>query len=91
MHTVLRTRRKPIPWRYPRIVRSREVFEGLARSFVAMKDYDKAAEQLNLWLEDNQEDVAAWLNLGDVEMWRGDELRARLLLPACRFRGSQSQ
>lgn len=57
--------------------RLRSAFEGIAQSFAASKKYDEAAEHLRALLRIEPKDVQAWLRLGDVDMWRGDELSAR--------------
>lgn len=50
---------------------------GLARSLVGAQDYERAAAELGLLLDADPRDAEAWLELGDVALWRGDEALAR--------------
>jgi len=52
-------------------------FSGLAESCAAARKYDEAARYLRELLQLEPKDARAWLNLGDVQMWRGDEVGAR--------------
>jgi Flp pilus assembly protein TadD len=56
--------------------RSRPAVQGVARAYMAARRYDDAAARLQEWVRSHAEDAQAWLNLGDVQMWRGDELSA---------------
>jgi len=51
--------------------------DGLVRVQIARRQFDQAAEQLRRMIQDNPIDVEAWLALGDVAIYRGDELGAR--------------
>ena len=55
----------------------RSAFSGLAESCAAARKYDEAARYLRELLQLEPKDARAWLNLGDVQMWRGDEVGAR--------------
>jgi Flp pilus assembly protein TadD len=55
----------------------RSAFSGLAESCTAARKYDEAARHLRDLLQLEPKDARAWLNLGDVQMWRGDEVSAR--------------
>lgn len=55
----------------------RSGLEGLARALVAMKHYDAAEAKLFTIIERDPDDVETWLHLGDVAIYRGDEIDAR--------------
>ena len=50
--------------------------ERLARALVAQRDYPAAARQLEILLRHNPGDVMAWLELGDVALYQGDQVAA---------------
>jgi len=56
---------------------SRSASEGLSRVYIARREYEEAARLLQGVLERSPDDVQAWLALGDVNVYRGDELAAR--------------
>lgn len=56
--------------------RSRPALEGIARTYMAARRYDAAASRLQEWVRLYPKDAQAWLILGDVQMWRGDEISA---------------
>lgn len=51
--------------------------KGAARTCVALHDYESAAGYLEQVLKNHPDDAGAWLNLGDVAIYRGDEVAAR--------------
>ena len=55
----------------------RSGLEGVARVNIALREYDLAAAYLERILRSSPKDVQTWLNLGDVAIYRGDELSAR--------------
>jgi len=55
----------------------REALEALAKTLVALKRYDAAEAKLLTIVEHRPHDVEAWLHLGDVAIYRGDEVGAR--------------
>lgn len=55
----------------------RSAVEGVARVNIARRKFDQAGEQLWRLVRRNPDDVEAWLHLGDVAIYRGDELSAR--------------
>jgi tetratricopeptide (TPR) repeat protein len=55
----------------------RSGLEGAARTAIALRDYPKAADYLRRITSNDPNDVSAWLNLGDVAIYQGDELTAR--------------
>lgn len=55
---------------------SRDALEGLALSYIGDRRFNKASEQLERIVRMNPKDVEAWLNLGDVSIYKGDELKA---------------
>ncbi len=56
---------------------NREALDGIARAYVALKDYRAAEANLLSIVEHDPKDVQAWLNLGDVCIYRGNEVGAR--------------
>ena len=56
---------------------NREALDGIARAYVALKDYRAAEANLLSIVEHYPKDVEAWLNLGDVCIYRGNEVGAR--------------
>ncbi len=55
----------------------RSALEGMARVNIARRQYDDAAEYLRRIINRSPTDAQAWLDLGDVGIYRGDELFAR--------------
>ncbi|MHC4608784.1 MAG: tetratricopeptide repeat protein [Planctomycetota bacterium] len=55
----------------------RSALEGSARVNIARRRFDEAAVHLQRIVHNDPDDVEAWLNLGDVAIYRGDELTAR--------------
>ncbi|HUU82890.1 MAG TPA: tetratricopeptide repeat protein [Phycisphaerae bacterium] len=55
----------------------RSAVEGAAKVHIARREFDEAGEQLWRILRRDPEDAEFWLNLGDVAIYRGDELSAR--------------
>lgn len=55
----------------------RSALEGSARVYINRRQFNQAAEHLQRIVRSNPNDVRAWLNLGDVAIYRGDELTAR--------------
>ncbi len=55
----------------------RDALDGYARTLVALKNYDAAETKLLSIVEYNPNDVEAWLHLGDVSIYRGNEIGAR--------------
>lgn len=55
----------------------RSGLEGAARAAMALRNYPDAAEFLQRIIRNDPNDVSAWLNLGDVAVYQGDELTAR--------------
>ena len=55
----------------------RSGLEGVARASIAQRNFGQAAEHLQRILRNSPNDAEAWLNLGDVAVYRGDELAAR--------------
>ena len=51
--------------------------EGVAWVNIAGREFEPAGEQLWRLVRRNPADVEAWLHLGDVAIYRGDELSAR--------------
>ena len=56
---------------------ARNALVGAARVHTQRKDYPAAAERLRTVLRYNPADAEVWLNLGDVAIYRGDEVAAR--------------
>jgi hypothetical protein len=56
---------------------SREALRGVARVFQQKSDYPAAAERLRTILRYNPTDAEVWLQLGDIAVYQGDEVRAR--------------
>ncbi len=56
---------------------SRAALDGLARAYVATRDYAAAREALERLLGQRPDDVRGWLSLGDLAMFQGDQVRAR--------------
>jgi tetratricopeptide (TPR) repeat protein len=55
----------------------RSGLEGVARVSIAQRSFGQASEYLRRILRNNPNDAEAWLNLGDVAIYQGDELAAR--------------
>jgi len=55
----------------------RSALLGSARVLSRRRDYGPAAERLRTLLRYNPNDAAAWMGLGDVAVYQGDELLAR--------------
>jgi len=55
----------------------RRALRGSAMVFRQKKDYASAAKQLRAILRTNPNDAEAWMNLGDIGIFQGDELLAR--------------
>ena len=55
----------------------RSALEGSARVSIAQRQFEQAQDFLNRLIRRDANDVEAWLNLGDVAIYRGDELQAR--------------
>ena len=51
--------------------------EGMARTRIALRQYGAAADALQQIARDYPKDAKTWLNLGDVAIYRGDELAAQ--------------
>lgn len=56
---------------------SRAALEGVALAHIAERRFDPAAEYIERIVRQNPADARAWLNLGDIAVYRGDEIRAR--------------
>jgi cytochrome c-type biogenesis protein CcmH/NrfG len=56
---------------------SRDALRGAARVFQQKSDYPAAAERLRTVLRYNPTDAEVWLQLGDIAVFQGDEVRAR--------------
>lgn len=56
---------------------ARGALVGAARVHTQRKDYAAAAERLRAVLRYNPADAEVWMNLGDVAIYRGDEVAAR--------------
>lgn len=56
---------------------SRDALRGAARVFQQKSDYPAAAERLRTILRYNPTDAEVWLQLGDLAVYQGDEVRAR--------------
>jgi tetratricopeptide (TPR) repeat protein len=57
--------------------RSRASLEGMAKACVAKRDYTAAGRYLRQLVGDRPDDARAWLSLGDVAIYQGDEVLAR--------------
>lgn len=55
----------------------RRALRGSAKVFRQKKDFASAAKQLRAILRTNPNDAEAWMNLGDIGIFQGDELLAR--------------
>lgn len=55
----------------------RGALEGLARSLVATKQYEMAESRLLDIVDARPDDVETWLHLGDIAIYRGNEIAAR--------------
>jgi tetratricopeptide (TPR) repeat protein len=55
----------------------RSAIEGMAKVHIARREFDRAGDALWRLVRRSPDDVDAWLNLGDVAIYRGDELSAR--------------
>lgn len=64
----------------------RGALRGMARVYQRKNDMASAAEKLNLVLRQHPTDAEVWLELGDVSIHQGDEVRAR----ECYTRASQT-
>ena len=51
----------------------RPALEGLAKAYIGQRRFGDAVEQLGRIVQANPRDVEAWLNLGDVAVYQGDE------------------
>jgi hypothetical protein len=60
-----------------RLPDSREVREGLAMALIGERRFGEAVRQLGYIVQADPKDVAAWLNLGDIAIYQGDEILAR--------------
>lgn len=56
---------------------SRDAMIGLARTFVRQKRLGQAQETLHRVVDANPKDAESWLHLGDIAVYRGDEVTAR--------------
>lgn len=56
---------------------SREVLEGMALAFIKERRFGDAVQHLSRIVQANPKDAEAWLNLGDIAVYQGDELLAR--------------
>lgn len=56
---------------------SRDALIGLARTFVRQKRFGQAQETLRRVVDANPKDAESWLHLGDIAVYRGDEVTAR--------------
>ncbi|HRX85616.1 MAG TPA: tetratricopeptide repeat protein [Phycisphaerae bacterium] len=55
----------------------RQALEGIARTLVALQKYDAAEARLMTIVEHEPQDVETWLHLGDVAIYKGNEVSAR--------------
>ncbi|MHC5110855.1 MAG: tetratricopeptide repeat protein [Planctomycetota bacterium] len=55
----------------------RRALRGSAMILSKRRDYESAAERLRVILKANPKDAEVWMNLGDVAIFRGDEITAR--------------
>lgn len=55
----------------------RDALEGIAQTLVAQQRYDAAEAKLLTIVEHEPQDVATWLHLGDVAIYKGNEVAAR--------------
>jgi superkiller protein 3 len=55
----------------------RSAHEGLALVYIGQRRFSDAVRQLGHIVRSNPRDVEAWLNLGDVAIYQGDEILAR--------------
>lgn len=55
----------------------RSALEGVAKVHIARREFDQAGDKLWQIVRRDPEDTEAWLHLGDVAIYRGDELSAR--------------
>lgn len=56
---------------------SRDALRGAALALQQKSDYQAAAERLRTILRYNPMDAEVWLQLGDIAVYQGDEIRAR--------------
>jgi cytochrome c-type biogenesis protein CcmH/NrfG len=56
---------------------SREATIGLARTLVRQKKFAEAQEKLHQVVDAHPQDAESWLHLGDIAVYRGDEVAAR--------------
>ena len=63
----------------------RAALQGAAKVYGQKRDYGSAAQRLRTILRYNPNDAEAWMNLGDVGVFQGDEVLAR----ECYLRASQ--
>ena len=55
---------------------NRDGLESLARVLVAQRNYPAAVKQLETLVRQNPNDAMGWLELGDVTLYQGDQVRA---------------
>jgi len=55
----------------------RSALEGMAMVFVGQRRFPQAVQQLSRIVRMDPNDVEAWLHLGDIAIYQGDELLAR--------------
>ena len=63
----------------------RAALQGAAKVYGQKQDYGSAAQRLRTILRYNPNDAEAWMNLGDIGVFQGDEVLAR----ECYLRASQ--
>ncbi len=56
---------------------SRDALRGAARVFQQKSDYSAASDRLRTVLRYHPTDAEVWLQLGDIAVYQGDEIRAR--------------
>ena len=56
---------------------SRNALQGLALTYIGERRFGDAVQQLSYIVQANPRDAKAWLNLGDIAIYQGDELLAR--------------
>ena len=55
---------------------SRDALQGLALTYIGERRFGDAVQQLSHIVQANPRDAKAWLNLGDIAIYQGDELLA---------------
>ncbi|MEE9297317.1 MAG: tetratricopeptide repeat protein [Phycisphaerae bacterium] len=55
---------------------SRDALQGLALAYIGERRFTDAVQQLSRIVQANPQDAKAWLNLGDIAIYQGDELLA---------------